>query len=177
MQINMKVEKSRENEFNELVEDLLASPKVVQKSIISARRKAAKWVRTQVVRALSKETQIPASVLRNRVVLSRISIKGEMFIGLNPVSVSRLQPKQTKAGVKAKGGLNVKGAFVVDALEYKPVFKRVTDRAYPIEYQRRDIEKEGQRIIEGDILPRLSDKLYELLEHELKWRILYQQKK
>lgn len=177
MQINLKIEKSRADDYNALIEDLLPSQKVMQKSIISARRKAAKWVRTQLVRALSKETQIPASVLRNRVVLSRISIKGEVFIGLNPVSVSRLQPKQTKAGVKAKGGLHVQGAFVVDALEYKPVFKRVSDRAYPIEYQRRDIAKEGQRIIEGDILPKLSDKLYELLEHELKWRILYQQKK
>ncbi|WP_430735384.1 hypothetical protein [Halodesulfovibrio aestuarii] len=177
MQINITIEKSRQSEFNALVGDLLASPKEVQKSIISARRKAAKWVRTQIVRSLSKETQIPPSLLRNRVVLSRISIKGEMFIGLNPVSVSRLQPKQTKAGVKAKGGLTVKGAFIVDALDYKPVFKRVSDRAYPVEYQRRDIEKEGQRIIEGEILPKLSDKLYDLLEHELKWRILYKQKK
>lgn len=177
MQINLTIEKGRADDFNELVVDLIASPKVVQKSIISARRKAAKWLRTQVVRALSKETQIPASVLRNRVVLSRISIKGEVFIGLNPVSVSRLQPRQTKSGVKAKGGLHVQGAFVVDSMESNPVFKRVADRAYPIEYQRRDIEKEAQRIIEGDILPKLSDKLYDLLEHELKWRILYKQKK
>lgn len=43
---------------------------------------------------LEKETQILASVLRNRVVLSWSSIKGEVVIGLNPVSVSRLQPRQ-----------------------------------------------------------------------------------
>lgn len=177
MQVRLTVEKARASDFNELVEDLLAPPHVVQKSIVSARRKAAKWVRTQLVRALSKETQIPASVLRNRVVLSRISIKGEVFIGLNPVSVSRLQPRQTKAGVKAKGGLHVKGAFVVQSMESKPVFKRVSDRAYPLEYQRMEIEKEAQRIIEGVILPKLSDKLYDFLEHELKWRILYKQKR
>lgn len=175
MQIKMTVDKGKESDFNALVDELLAPKKVVQKSIISARRKAAKWVRTQLVRALSKETGIPAGVLRRRVLISRIAIDGTVFVGLRPIAVSNLQPKQTKKGVKAKG-VQIDGAFVVDSMESNPVFKRVTDRAYPVVFQRLDIAKDADRIIEGDILPKLSDKLYELVEHELKWRMLYQNK-
>lgn len=176
MQIRIKVDKNREPDFNALVEDLIAPKKVVQKSIIAARRKAAKWVRTQLVRALSKETGIPVGVLRRRVLISRIAIDGTVFVGLRPVAVSNLTPKQTKKGVKAKGGVQIDGAFVVNSMEATPVFKRVTDKAYPLVFQRVDIAKDADLIIEGDILPRLSDKLYELVEHELKWRMLYQKK-
>lgn len=176
MQINLKIEKSRADEVGQLIEELLASEKVVQKSIISARRKAAKWVRTQLVRALSKATGAPSSILRRRVLISRIAIDGTVFVGVRPVAVSSLAPKQTKTGVKAKGGVQIKGAFISLEREGTPVFKRVTDKAYPLAFMRVDIAKAADRIIEGEILPLLSDKLYDFLEHELKWRILYKQK-
>lgn len=160
-------------QIEQLASEMLASKTVLNQAMQSARAKTIRWIQTAVMRALRIESKLPSAVLKRRIVISRKGKKGTVFIGLKPIPVARLSPKQTSKGVKAKGGVDLPGAFVIEGLEHVAVFQRVKQTAYPIEYLRVFIDEDAERIIQGDVMPLVPDKFYQYLEAELKWRTVY----
>lgn len=99
-------------ELVDLVEQFNAiDAKKLERAMKRAARKAARWVSTRTIRAVSKETRIQQKVIRNRRKNARGGKTG-VWLGLNPVGVGRLNPKQTKTGVRA-ARQTYTGAFIL----------------------------------------------------------------
>jgi len=157
-------------EVERIAKAFLPSEKLMRNATNAAIKKTLRWAMTLAVREIRYVTGLPAGVLRQRIQTFWRRGSGRLFLGLRPVPLWQLDPRQTNAGVTAKGGVKISGAFIADMLDHPAVFKRVGKANYPIEYQRVFFDDVARNVIEGDILPKIEGKFYNLLEHELKWR-------
>lgn len=151
-----------------IADEWLPDKATMQKAMGAARKKTIRWAVAVAVREIRMQKPIPAAVLRARI--TGYFAEGRIFFGLRPIPLWRLDPKQTRTGVTAKG-VRVPGAFVVDSFRYEnEVFKRVGPDSHPLTYERLHFEDEAHRVIKADIMPYIAAKYYKFLEHELSWR-------
>ena len=146
-----------------------------EKQITSAMRRAVsrttRWAGTQVARKVSSSTKIRAGILKGRMVvdfMGRDGSLGRVWVGLRPIELKQLKPRQTKSGVTA-GPAKRPGAFISSKL-YGHVFERVGKARLPIK------KSEGVEILpQGldavkEIANQVGERLVREFEHELSWR-------
>lgn len=163
-----------------IADEWLPDKATMQKAMGAARKKTIRWAVAVAVREIRMQKPIPAAVLRARI--TGYFAEGRIFFGLRPIPLFLLDPKQTRRGVKAKGGVDIPGAFIVDSLEWENTvfrrngrFKEVQGKTKKLwremlDYERLHFEDEAHRVIKADIMPYIAAKYYKFLEHELSWR-------
>ena len=80
--------------------------------------KMTRWARSRSVWKLAGGLVVPQKILRPRIKAQRLrrtamGAEAGVWYGLNPVALIRLGARRTRAGVSAKGGRHIEGAFIV----------------------------------------------------------------
>ncbi|ODN41559.1 hypothetical protein [Piscirickettsia litoralis] len=90
-------------------------------------------LKAELKRGLAGELNMPMAVIRRRVPLKNrgSATEKKIWLGLNPVAVSRLNPKQHRKGVKARRYV-FEGAFIAPTKGGLQVFRRVGRKRLPI---------------------------------------------
>lgn len=141
--------------------------------------KMGRWLRSRAVRGLSSKLRIKQKILRGRVKSFRLQggITGggqgsKVWFGLRPVSLMRLNAKQTAKGVRADGGRFIEGAFIANFHGRPQVLKRVGKERFPLEVQHADISDQSTIYIEDELIgtAEFDAQFFKFLEHELRWR-------
>lgn len=175
---------TNEKKTERVVSQWLPSEKQLNAALFTASKKLAQWARAEAVRHLKTETDLPPTLLRTRIKsYKRGKKRMSIFFGLRPVPVGALNPRQTRAGVSARGGMRIKKAFVVPMDEFQAVFKRRSGEYHMVhtaggvevwreklDYQRLYFAGDAFDVIHSHIKPQLEAKFHTFLEHELKWR-------
>lgn len=164
---------SRGIDIRALVDRFMPTPEDMERAVASANSKTMRWARALAVREIRKDIGVPAALLRARITVHRYrDDKGRfrLFFGLRPIPAAILDPKQTRSGVRVKGGGSLSGAFLVDMGGYDAVFKRADKDRYPLVYQRIRFHEEAYRVIAGDIVPQWENEFLKHFERELQWR-------
>jgi Prophage minor tail protein Z (GPZ) len=123
--------------INKIIQNVNADKAKVELATVRALNKTALWVRSQAIKQISKEEQIPQKLLKSRFYVNRANknyMKSRISVGLFEIRASRLgNIKQTRIGAKA-GRRMFKGAFVATMKSgYKGVFERMGRTPLPIE--------------------------------------------
>lgn len=97
---------------------------------------------------LRKVTGLSARIINGRIAVKYAyqSSEGLIWIGLNPISLKRMKPRQTRAGVKA-GPVKRDHAFIVGKLG-NHVFTRKGDARLPIRKEYYSIDEAGADAVE-----------------------------
>lgn len=161
-----------DDKIGKVAENWLPDSRQLEAAINNAVNKTARWAKTLAAREIRAVTGLPAGKLKDRLKMFKLGFVRRIYFGLNPIPVSSLSPKRTKTGVKAKGGINIPGAFIVDnGSGQSGVYKRRGKDAYSIDFLRVHFDEEALRIIRADIEPDLEKVFLKNLEHELKWQM------
>ena len=99
-------------------QELGATDAQVLQAMRSTISKMARWARSRSVRELAGGLVVPQKILRPRIKAQRLrrtatGAEAGVWYGLNPVALIRLGARRTRAGVSAKGGRHIEGAFIV----------------------------------------------------------------
>ena len=99
-------------------QELGATDAQVLQAVRSTISKMARWARSRSVRELAGGLVVPQEILRPRIKAQRLrrtatGAEAGVWYGLNPVALIRLGARRTRAGVSAKGGRHIEGAFIV----------------------------------------------------------------
>lgn len=156
-----------------------ASTAQINAAMRSTLGKMARWSRTQSLRQLSSRLAIQQKLLRPRLKAGKVkrSARGAqvaLWYGLNPVALIHLGARQTRQGVRARGGRQVDGAFIAQARNGKrQVFKRKGRARLPIAVQAAAIEEKASNYIEKDLADSraFEQRFLKTFEHELQWRM------
>lgn len=175
-----------QHELTRLVDEFSASEVIVRRALQSTISKMGRWLRTRAGRAVRQETGIDFKLLRKR--FRAVKFKktpnggiGGAWIGLNPIDLKNLAPVQDASGVAAGPSgkrRDYQGAFMgprpgVTASKLKGrVFKRAGSSRLPIKKQEYDIQAEGEKAIQSDVMEyhKFEMQFFTVFERELKWR-------
>lgn len=167
--LHVKVDDSR---LAIIAAELEAIPEQVEKAMRSAINRTVKWMQTRARRALMDELNIPSKVIRARLRYALYNIesgRGRVWFGLDPVSVMRLSPRQTKTGVTARGE-QYQHAFIARGRNgNKHVFIRTGKGRKPLEAVYKDLAT-GTDVFENHVFEGWDAFLYQRFEHELQWQ-------
>ena len=99
-------------------QELGATDAQVLQAVRSTISNMARWARSRSVRELAGGLVVPQEILRPRIKAQRLrrtatGAEADVWYGLNPVALIRLGAGRTRAGVSAKGGRHIEGAFIV----------------------------------------------------------------
>lgn len=151
----------------------------VEAAMRSTYGRMGRWLRTRAMRGLSSKLRIQQKILRARVKTFRIEggiVNGgagaKVWFGLRPISLMRLNARQSGKGVRAAGGRYIEGAFIANFKGRPQVLKRTGSARLPIEVQNADIADESTIFIEDELIgtAEFDSQFFKYLEHELKWR-------
>ena len=134
-----------ETAINELTAGFDRQDPSIKRATKRAHAKTIKWLKTQVVRSLSRALKVPQNVLaKNKRISFGHSEKGAvLWIGTNPISAQYLgKLKQNKRGVKA-GKHQIDGAFIWGKKGF--VMKRKSGGSYPVDKIKYHINKTAQQ--------------------------------
>ncbi len=159
--------------------ELGATDALVRQAMRSTVGKMTRWTRTRSARELSKSLVVQQKVLRPRIRARRLrhtarGMEAAVWYGLNPVALIRLGARQTKAGVSARGGRRVAGAFIAQARGGRQqVFRRKGRARLPIAVQAADIEARAADYLEHDLVDSraFEQQFRRVFEHEIQWRM------
>lgn len=165
-----------EGEINQIIRDLAATPREVERAMTSTVNRMARWLKTQSAKGLSTHLEIPQSVLRRRLKNFRFRrsqgvTEVNVWYGLNPISFIRLKPKQTATGVQS-GKHSIEGAFIALGNGNRHVFKRRGAKRLPIDSQFLDIQEQAIQFIDDQLIGSSDfDAVFlQTFERELSWR-------
>lgn len=167
-----------------------ANMKQMQAAELRALNKTMSWLRTRTVRTVSKEMQIAAKVVRQRVRAFKASRRrriGKVWAGLQPIAAHRLgSVKQLRKGVRA-GRHVFDGAFAlyskrgsVAVFQRTGEPKRVTQRGRyagtnikrePIERVELELDKQKVRDAIDELFSSAQRRFLEVLKQELKYQV------
>lgn len=141
----------------------------VEEDMRDAAEKTTRDVNTIALRWLAQSLGISKKLMQQRIksgfrfVHSRdnegAGAKGIVFIGLNPLTLKRLNPKQNKRGVKA-GPVTRPGAFIQTTKLGGHVFKRRGKNRLPLDKQSYKIDEAAKVQLETAVYPKV-DMLYQ----------------
>ena len=142
--MNLKVEA---HGLDEIKVELDRFGKEAQDALKVAVRETSRWANKQALGKIAKVTGVQRTALRGRQFL-KVTVKdayGRIWMGFNPIKLSRMNPRKTAGGVTA-GPAKAPGAFLMKHGSGKvSVFKRVGSKRLPIEKPTFDISK-GQAV-------------------------------
>lgn len=162
-----------EEEVSRIREAVLASEKQVKVAFHRALRRTMRAIRTKASKDLRLKLKIPSKVWKTRLRFYVRNREGNqrLWFGLDPISLSRLNPRQTKAGISASGGIRRKGAFMprkgkLDGIVFK---RRPGAPRLPIDKQSFEVEEQVLLYIEDELFSEIEPLLYKNFEKELNW--------
>ena len=137
--------------LNNYVSQITLESKQGQKAVKFALKDWSRWVRTQLVRIISREMNFPQAIIRGRSVFDvRLdNMSASVWLGLNPVRahyVGKLKPAPEDRGSFVKD-YYFEGGFVVDLNGLK-LFKRRGDARLKIDLQTISISAVGYAAID-----------------------------
>ena len=134
--------------WDELKDRLSAFKYEIQDAMREAAKKTTRWANNEGISRIVKLTGVRRAVVKGRtaVKFSYQDGKGNVWFGFNPISLSRLRPRQTRKGVTA-GKVKRPGTFIVQSLNGQ-VFKRRGPGRLPLDKQMLDIHEEGGIAVE-----------------------------
>lgn len=155
-------------EIENAAKDLEASDSQVKKALRRAFIFTGRRARKDVAKRVREATRVKSSVLKNRIIID-LSKKGDpygrIWIGLNPIPLKWMNPRQTRRGVSA-GPARAPGAFVTRW----GVFRRQGESAYPLDFLIYDIEPDARQAVESTF-PEIADYFHKTFMQELNWEI------
>jgi hypothetical protein len=153
----------------ELIAAESATTREVSAAIKRAVARTCKWANEQVSRRVAKVTKLSAKIIKGRNAVFLNSDLGKVWVGLDPVSLHRLNPIQDATGVTA-GPAKVPGAFIVKSGKLEGlVFKRKDKGRLPVELQKYAIAETANPVIEK-IAAEVGERLQTEFASELKWQ-------
>jgi hypothetical protein len=137
-----------------------AAPARIKLAMKNAITSVTQWARVQVRREVSKATGVQLRVIQGRMHITVRDNFGWIWVGLNPISVRRLDPKVVSGGVQAAGRF-FPDAFIVggDGPLAGQVMVRKGAARLPIQKQTVDIQKEGEAAVRR-ISEQVNTRLY-----------------
>ena len=163
---------SADEQISKIIRDLNVLPEEVMWCTGSALNHTADHLKKEIVKGISREQRIKASLIRDRIEVVRSSRRSsrplsKLLIDLKKIYVKNLSDvKQTPIGVRA-GGIMYPHAFIADlrkARKSKGVYRRVGKERFPVKSVTisifEDVEKriedltgtEAKEIFEKDFL-------------------------
>lgn len=158
MRINVEVT----DNINKVIESVNAERKKVEKAAVRALNKTALWVRSQTVKQVSEEKQIPKKAMRKKLSVDKANRKrlwSVVKLSSQWIGVAKFGSiKQTKIGAKV-GSRMYEGAFIATMKNgHIGIFRRRYTTSLPIDEikvntQAREImkelaENEAERVFE-----------------------------
>lgn len=151
----------------------------VEAAMRSTYAKMGRWLRARAMRGLSSKLRIRQKILRARVKTFRLQggiVDGgagaKVWFGLRPISLMRLNARESGKGVRADGGRYIEGAFIATLNGRPQVLRRTGPGRLPIEVVGADIDDEATVYIEDDLIgtAEFDSQFFKFLEHEIRWR-------
>lgn len=158
------------DELLKIAEKFAATQKQFEQALNRSLKRTARHARTTLAKEVSKSLKIRSKTIKNRIILD---LHGNdkslrLWIGLNPIGLHRLNPKQNKSGTKFGRGNTRKGAFLVHMPNgSRLVMKRKRQSAYPLEKQSLNIFETGIAAIEAKVIPAIESTILVHFEREL----------
>lgn len=157
--------------LDDIARNFAADEKQVTAAMRRAVSRTTRWAGTQVARKVASSTKVRAGILKGRMVvdfIGRDGSLGRVWVGLRPIDLKRLKPRETKSGVTA-GPAKRPGAFISSKLGGH-VFERVGKARLPIKKSEGvEILPQGLEAVE-QIAGHVGERLLREFEHELSWR-------
>jgi hypothetical protein len=156
-----------------------ATDEQVEAALRSTYAKMGRWLRTRAMRGLSSQLRIQQKILRARVKTFRLQggiqdggAGAKVWFGLRPISLMRLNARESGKGVRADGGRFVEGGFIARVGGRPQVLRRVGKERLPLEVVMADIADPSTVYIEDELVgsAEFDRQFFKFLEHELKWR-------
>lgn len=171
--IEAKINKA---EIDKLREFFQATNRELNAASNRAIRKTITWIKSKTLKEVSTQSGVQQKVLKDRARTSVDTSKkeGKFWFGVWRVSLARLNPKQTKKGVKAglRGSIYREGAFLAplknSTLFKYQVFKRAGKKRLPIIKQVYDFRVSADTI-KNKIMPQVPGEVTKKLRQELNW--------
>ena len=172
MQININM-----MQVKDIMQQFPINDTLLEKSFQSALIKAGRYLKNMAQTSMSQELKVSIDILRKRLQQYRINSRQiKLFFGTNPVSLSRLNPRQTNTGVDTKP-VSVPHAFIArmtPQAKRSNVYKRTSKKRLPIEKQFYDIHDRSAKIIEDIAMLNAVNGWHDVFmiafEKELIWR-------
>lgn len=149
------------DEFERLIQHLRADMPTIKKAMNRAIRETLRFARNRLKKEL--RGQLPANVIKARILQKFGRGKGSVFFGLNPVG-AELFHKNLKP---VPGGMRAGSAFYPDTFLIKgKAYQRKGRKRLPIVRQRVEFMDEGEAAVEA-VYRELEEKFYQRFEHHL----------
>jgi hypothetical protein len=116
-----------EPDMKRLLQDTELTERKVNTVLRMAARRASKWAATRARRSLRDSSGLPNKAIKERLGRSRTKEPG-VWIGLNPVSVGKLNPRANRGGGVRAGGRTYPRAFVTGRRGGPVVLRRQNGR-------------------------------------------------
>lgn len=130
--------------------------------------KTTRWAGNEARRKVAKVTKVSGRVLKGRMVVDASGDFGRVWVGLKPINLKRLNPRQTGSGVTA-GPAKRPGAFISSAIGGH-VFERVGASRLPIRKSApHDIEDAGSAAV-VEVSRLIEDRLMKEFERAWNWQ-------
>jgi len=142
----------------------------INKAIKRATNRTTKWLRTQILRTSSEAIKVTQKNFRKRLFLKIDRDNyGSIWVGLNPISLSLLSPRQNKRGVRAKSIFR-ESAFILPKSGL--VAKRKGKKRFPIQKQVMPIDEVMNGLLKNRIFrsDMVAEKFMKEFESNLQWR-------
>lgn len=147
-------------------------PSVMQNAWRRTLRKTVKWVQTQTAKIVSKATNIPQKLLRQRLYFFlRSRDSGKVWLGLNAIEAERLgKVRQTRRGVTA-GRFRFEGAWLMKKVAPDgPVYRRKGRGRMPYERVKFDWSGHGDAAFR-EAAAKVEARLLVILRQEVNYEI------
>ena len=148
----------------------LLSGKALDAAWRRALRKTLAWIKSQVAKTISADTNIPQKILRRRL-KTRLGNTGTAWLGMNPIKAQRLgNTRQNKVGVSA-GRFRFPGAFLIGRAPGTTAFRRVGKSRLPIKAEMLEWDATGEKGFEA-VARQAENRLLTVLAQELNYELL-----
>jgi hypothetical protein len=129
--------------------------------------RVSRWAGNEVRRKVASAVKVKGGIIKGRMFVGISDQKGRVWLGLSPIKLNRLNPRQTASGVTA-GPAKRPGAFIVEKFGGN-VFERKGKARLPIEKSAgHDIRSEGDAAMAA-VKEQIGPRLLAEFERALKW--------
>lgn len=156
--------------------DLEATAREAELALRSTVNRSTRWLGTQIRRKLARDVGVPQRVLRRRLVQGRVRVRNgqlqvEIWIGINPIDLVDLSPRQNSRGVRTRVGTQA-GAFIRSPRGREGVFKREGRARLPLDRLSHPIDDQAVASIQSAAAGAdFQSYVLRTYERELLWRL------
>lgn len=144
-----------------------ATGELAKKSMRTAVQRVSRWASNEAKRRIGKAANVTGKVIKGRMAVFLDDSGGRVWVGLKPVPLNRLKPRQTGSGVIA-GPAKRPGAFIIGKFGGH-VFQREGRSRFPIhKADPHPIEDQGRAAL-FSIADELEPRLLKAFEDAFLW--------